>query len=69
MITVYKTNVTTNQKALKVKEFLNGILEVVSWNFDLEDCDNILRIESIGLVSDRIICGLGDIGIYCVELK
>lgn len=38
------------------------------WNFDLEDCDNILRVESITSVSEAIQNLLAGWGYLCEEL-
>lgn len=46
MILVYKTNITTKSRALAADSELKRLLPDVKWNFDLEDCDKILRIDS-----------------------
>lgn len=46
MIFVFKTNVKTKTQALKLKRHIDKILPNEKWNFDLEDCDKILRIDS-----------------------
>jgi hypothetical protein len=46
MIFVFKTSVKTKTQAKKLKPFLDKVLPNAKWNFDLEDCDKILRIES-----------------------
>jgi hypothetical protein len=46
MILVYKTNINSKAKAKKTEQELNKLLLKSCWNFDLEDCDNILRIDS-----------------------
>jgi len=45
MIEVFKTNVVLQQDALRIVENLEKILTASKINFDLEDCDKILRIE------------------------
>lgn len=46
MILVYKTNINNKSKAKKIKSKLDELLSNSTWNFDLEDCDNILRVVS-----------------------
>ena len=53
MIFVFKTSVKTKMQVKKLKPHIDKILPNEKWNFDLEDSDNILRIDSeenIGLV-------------------
>ena len=45
MILVFKTNVNTKAKVKKIKPFFDKNLTNAKWNFDLTDCDKILRIE------------------------
>lgn len=45
-IRIYKTNITDKINACKVGEILKKETSIKAWNFDLEDCDNILRIET-----------------------
>ncbi len=46
MIFVFKTSVKTKTQARKLKPYLDKKLPNAKWNFDLEDCDKILRIKS-----------------------
>lgn len=46
MIFVFKTSIKTKTQALKISPYINKLLPNANWNFDLEDCDNILRIDS-----------------------
>lgn len=46
MVEVFKTNVTDIEIANKIVSDLNIHLPESKINFDLTDCDNILRIES-----------------------
>ncbi len=45
MVEVFKTNVTEAAIAEKIMAELKLILPMAKINFDLEDCDNILRVE------------------------
>ena len=46
MIFVFKTSVKTKTQIKKLNPHINTILPKAKWNFDLEDCDKILRIDS-----------------------
>jgi hypothetical protein len=66
MIEVFKTSVQDLQQARIVKQLLlvqNPLLEI---NFDLEDCDNILRIKNIEEAVDisSVLKFLNETGIY-----
>ena len=69
-ITIFKTSVNTNRKIRRVKGILNGIKEIDQWNFDLEDCDNILRIESRdNTITAKVSQNLQKMGYLCIELN
>ena len=46
MIFVFKTSVKTRMQIKKLKQHIDKILPNAKWNFDLEDIDKILRIDS-----------------------
>lgn len=46
MIFVFRTSVKNKLQVKKLKPHLDRILQEAAWNFDLEDCDKILRIDS-----------------------
>jgi predicted RNA binding protein with dsRBD fold (UPF0201 family) len=52
MVEVFKTNVHSQDQAIEVINALQNILPFAKINFDLEDCDKILRIE------DEVVLGL-----------
>lgn len=39
------------------------------WNFDLEDCDHILRVETCAVQVDEIVHVLETCGFNCAELE
>ena len=66
MIYVFKTSVDSQTKLEQASVLLHKILPETIWNFDLEDCDNILRIDSEYEITDLVLNnGLFD----CVELE
>jgi hypothetical protein len=46
MIFVFKTSVKTKMQAKKLKLHIDSTLTNAKWNFDLEDIDKILRVDS-----------------------
>jgi hypothetical protein len=69
MIYVFKTSVKTKIQARKLKPHIAGILPQAKWNFDLEDCDKILRIDSEENIVLKIIDLLNIHKFYCEELE
>lgn len=66
MIYVFKTSVDTKSKLEFAGALLQELLPYAKWNFDLEDCDNILRIESETEVSEIVLQN----NIFdCIELE
>jgi hypothetical protein len=70
MVRVFKTNITDTAQA---EEFVDSIhLNFSNYiaNFDLEDCDNILRIESFNneICREAIINLIAEKGFYAEEL-
>jgi hypothetical protein len=45
MVEVFKTNVTSNHQAEQLVSLLEDYFAGYKVNFDLEDCDRILRVE------------------------
>jgi hypothetical protein len=67
MIYVFKTSVDTKSKLELATTVLNEVLtDNTIWNFDLEDCDNILRIDSENEITESML--QNDI-FDCVELE
>jgi hypothetical protein len=44
MVEVFKTNITCAEKAKQLVEMIHQLFGNYKANFDLDDCDNILRI-------------------------
>lgn len=69
MIFVFKTSVRDKIQVKLLKPYLNEYLLNSQWNFDLEDCDNILRINSKNCSEKQIVELLKNHGFECIELK
>ncbi|WP_291287751.1 hypothetical protein [Flavobacterium sp.] len=66
MIYVFKTSIDTESKLEFANALLDELLPNAIWNFDLEDCDNILRIDSETEITERI---LKNEIFDCIELE
>ena len=69
MIYVFKTSVKTKTQVKKLKPDINKILPCEKWNFDLQDCDNILRIDSRENIVVKITELLKSHQYHCEELE
>lgn len=69
MIWVFKTSVNTKTKIKSISGILNSQIQPQgSWNFDLDDCDRVLRIECEKLEIVSLQQALAQAGIDCEEL-
>jgi hypothetical protein len=67
-VLVFKTNVSNEQHVDQVHRILNTVQVIREWNFDLDDCDNILRVVASGLSARTVEELLNAAGISCKEL-
>lgn len=67
IISVFKTSVS-EKELVKLSSVLDNVDAILNWNTDLEDCDNILRIESKTIIADKVIRILHEIGFQAEEL-
>ena len=65
MIFVFKTSVKTKMQVKKLKLHIDKRLPKAKWNFDLEDCDRVLRVEELSPCRERIIQVLSAHGYKC----
>ncbi len=67
MVEVFKTNVQAADVADVIVQSLSKLCPASEINFDLEDCDRILRVASVEINIQLIISILSDLG-YCCEV-
>jgi hypothetical protein len=67
MIYVFKTSVKNKKQIRQLSP--NNLLQQSKWNFDLEDCDKILRIDSEENIGLKITGLLSIHKFYCQELE
>jgi hypothetical protein len=69
IIEVFKTNVESANDASNIVNMLLGHFPGSKINFDLQDCDKILRVEGNNFSSDKIIVLLKENGFHCAILE
>jgi len=55
MVEIFKTNVKHPEESEKILQSLNKKFPSLKINFDLDDCDNILRVEGKNILVEDII--------------
>jgi len=69
MIWIFKTSIQTDAQVELVAPLLNkAVLENGRWNFDLQDCDHVLRIENPAVAMPELISSFTEAGFHCEEL-
>jgi hypothetical protein len=68
-VLVFKTNLTNPNRVHDVETSLDIHPNIFRWNVDLQDCDNVLRIEANDLSAKEIESILSNAGYYCEELE
>ena len=69
MIFVFKTSVETKHDVKHLEPHIDKILPTGKWNFDLEDCDRILRIDCEQNIVLKITELLNHHKFHCKELE
>ena len=65
---IFKTSVKKRDVKI-VEPFLDKTFPNTHWNFDFDDCDRVLRIESDKDVSDLVCDSICKLGFLCAELE
>ena len=68
IVSVFRTSIDPSDIA-NLSSIFDKIHAIHKWNTDLEDCDNILRIESYIDIADSIISILSEQGYHIDELE
>ena len=68
-VLVFMTSVECTEQVNEVQPLLTAVPAISQWNFDLEDCDNILRIEADDVSPRYIESLLHRAGYNCRELE
>ena len=68
-VLVFKTSVDDPQSVRSLKPDLDRLAGKGKWNFDLSDCDRILRIATPNVKAEMAIHLLQYFGFICTELE
>ncbi len=68
-ILIFKTNLHNPELVNQARPVLQNLPGIHRWNVDMQDCDNILRIEAQQLSARAVESTLQDAGYYCEELQ
>jgi hypothetical protein len=68
-VLVFKTTVQDPLIVKALKPSLDCLAGEGKWNFDLSDCDKILRIAAPAVKPDAAIRLMSQFGVKCVELE
>jgi hypothetical protein len=68
-VLVFRTSVQNAHDVERLQPMLDDLVPQGRWNFDLEDRDRILRVETVGFVRERVIVLLNGLGFACDELE
>ncbi len=68
MVEVFKTDVHNEDRAIMLLSVLSQRFPSHRINFDLEDCDRILRVEGLNILPENIISVLNAYGYQCLIL-
>jgi hypothetical protein len=69
MIEVFKTNIDDRELAEELRAELQALFPGTRINFDLQDCDRILRIESAECIAAEIEKVVLNKGFWCKVLE
>lgn len=68
-VLIFTTNVTEIDEVIDVTPLLKAVPSIKEWNFDLEDCDRILRIVADDISPRFIEVLMQNAGFSCMELE
>ena len=69
MVEVFKTNVQKKAQSKKLLSVLTEMFPSFKINFDLSDCDKVLRVEGDNMDSSSIMILVKEYGFTCEILK
>ncbi|MBI1767419.1 MAG: hypothetical protein HY015_07550 [Bacteroidetes bacterium] len=69
MVEVFKTNVENSELADQLASALHDRFPFFKINFDMDDCDRILRVEGNQINSEKIIEVISAVGFECKILE
>lgn len=68
-IEIFKTNIENQQSAQAIGDNLLNLFPMSCINFDLDDCDRILRVEGNDFTVNKVIETINTLGYKCEILE
>lgn len=68
MVEIFKTNIQQGSQCDDIIEIIRKHYPSYKINFDLDDCDKILRVEALHINNKDVISFLEESGVYCEVL-
>lgn len=69
-ILIFRTDIKTKKKVKAVKPIFNNHSSISNWSIDIEDIDNVLRIEATENLDESDVINLTSTrGFYCEVLN
>jgi hypothetical protein len=69
MVEVFQTNVQEQRHVVMLEAILSSHFPMLRIDFDIEDCDRILRVEGKNVLPEKIIEILKAHGYHCLVLE
>ncbi|WP_146052766.1 hypothetical protein [Aquimarina sp. I32.4] len=64
---IFQTDIKTKKKVKSLKPILSNHSDIIDWSIDLEDIDNVLRIEATANLSEKEVIDLLQVEGFCIE--
>ena len=68
-VLVFKTTVRDKTDISKLQPYIDDVVKDGKWNFDLEDCDKIFRVETDDNLNNSLVFLFNANGYSCEELE
>ncbi|WP_062061218.1 hypothetical protein [Aquimarina longa] len=65
---LFRTDIKSKKKVKSLKSVFNNHSEIINWSVDLEDIDNVLRIEATTNLSEKDVMDLVRIKGFYIQI-
>jgi len=65
---LFRTDIKSKKKVKSLKPVFNNHSDIIKWSVDLEDIDNVLRIESTKNLSEQDVIGLVKLNGFYIQI-
>ena len=64
---LFRTDIKSKKKVKSLKSVFNNHSDILNWSIDLEDIDNVLRIESTKNLTEKDVIGLVEMNGFYIQ--